>query len=66
MFVTPPLLGENEAPGCPIQRALENDFVVVAGTSSDPALPGRLPKPAQLASIAASRVREALFFVFVF
>jgi hypothetical protein len=31
MFVTP-LLGENEASGCPIQRALENDFVVVTGT----------------------------------
>ena len=33
MFVTP-LLGENEAPGCPIQRALENDFVVVTGTGT--------------------------------
>jgi hypothetical protein len=33
MFVTP-LLGENEAPCCPIQRALENDFVVVTGTGT--------------------------------
>jgi hypothetical protein len=33
MFVTP-LLGENEAPGCPIQRALKNDVVVVTGTGT--------------------------------
>jgi hypothetical protein len=33
MFVLP-LLRENETPGCPIQRVLENDFVVVTGTGS--------------------------------
>jgi len=27
-----PLLRENKTPGCPIQRVLENDFVVVTGT----------------------------------
>ena len=31
MFVLP-LLRENKTPGCPIQRVLENDFVVVTGT----------------------------------
>src|SRR5260370_2379646 len=30
-----PLLRENNAPGCPIQRVLENDFVVVTGTARD-------------------------------
>src|SRR5437773_9514907 len=29
-----PLLRENKTPGCPIQRVLENDFVVVTGTST--------------------------------
>ena len=29
------LLRENETPGCPIQRVLENDFVVVTGTARD-------------------------------
>ena len=29
-----PLLRENETPGCPIQRVLENDFVVVTGTGT--------------------------------
>jgi hypothetical protein len=33
MFVLP-LLRENKTPGCPIQRVLENDFVVVTGTGS--------------------------------
>ena len=32
MFV--PLLRENKTPGCPIQRVLENDFVVVTGTGT--------------------------------
>jgi len=30
-----PLLRENKTPGCPIQRVLENDFVVVTGTARD-------------------------------
>src|SRR5437016_3322355 len=29
-----PLLRENKTPGCPIQRVLENDFVVVTGTGT--------------------------------
>ena len=29
-----PLLRENKTPGCPIQRVLENDFVVVRGTGT--------------------------------
>src|SRR5438094_3256656 len=29
-----PLLRENRTPGCPIQRVLENDFVVVTGTGT--------------------------------
>src|SRR5882762_12028582 len=29
-----PLLCENKTPGCPIQRVLENDFVVVTGTGT--------------------------------
>src|SRR5437764_15288460 len=29
-----PLLRENKTPGCPIQRVLENDFVVVTGIST--------------------------------
>jgi hypothetical protein len=33
MFVLP-LLRENKTPGCPIQRVLENDFVVVTGTGT--------------------------------
>jgi len=33
MFVLP-LLRENKTPGYPIQRVLENDFVVVTGTST--------------------------------
>ena len=33
MFVLP-LLRENKTPGCPIQRVLENDFVVVTGTGA--------------------------------
>jgi hypothetical protein len=33
MFVLP-LLRENKTPGCPIRRALENDFVVVTGTGT--------------------------------
>jgi hypothetical protein len=33
MFVLP-LLRENRTPGCPIQRVLENDFVVVTGTGT--------------------------------
>jgi hypothetical protein len=33
MFVFP-LLRENKTPGCPIQRVLENDFVVVTDTST--------------------------------
>ena len=35
MFVLP-LLRENNTPGCPIQRVLENDFVVVTRTSTAP------------------------------
>jgi len=31
MFVLP-LLRENKTPGCPIQRVIANDFVVVTGT----------------------------------
>jgi hypothetical protein len=34
MFVLPPLR-ENKVLGCPIQRVLENDFVVVTGTAGD-------------------------------
>ena len=30
-----PLLRENKTPGCPIQRVLENDFVVATGTTRD-------------------------------
>jgi hypothetical protein len=33
MFVLP-LLRENKTPGCPIQRVLENDFVVVTSTGT--------------------------------
>jgi hypothetical protein len=33
MFVLP-LLRENKTPGCPVQRVLENDFVVVTGTGT--------------------------------
>jgi hypothetical protein len=33
MFVLP-LLRKNKTPGCPIQRVLENDFVVVTGTGT--------------------------------
>jgi hypothetical protein len=33
MFVLS-LLRENKTPGCPIQRVLENDFVVVTGTGT--------------------------------
>jgi hypothetical protein len=33
MFVLP-LLRENKTLGCPIQRVLENDFVVVTGTGT--------------------------------
>ena len=33
MFVLP-LLRENKTPGCPIQRVLENDFLVVTGTGT--------------------------------
>ena len=29
-----PLLRENKTPGCPIQRVLENDIVVVTGTGT--------------------------------
>jgi hypothetical protein len=29
-----PLLRENKTPGCPIERVLENDFVVVTGTGT--------------------------------
>ena len=29
-----PLLRENKTPGCPIQRVLENDIVVVTGTGA--------------------------------
>jgi hypothetical protein len=29
-----PLLRENKTPGCPVQRVLENDFVVVTGTGT--------------------------------
>src|SRR5437660_2631733 len=29
-----PLLRENKTPGCPIQRVLENNFVVVTGTGT--------------------------------
>ncbi len=29
-----PLLRENKTPSCPIQRVLENDFVVVTGTGA--------------------------------
>jgi hypothetical protein len=32
--VRTPLLRENKTPGCPIQRVLENDFVVVTGTGT--------------------------------
>ena len=34
MFILP-LLRENKTPGCPVQRVLENDFVVVTGTARD-------------------------------
>jgi len=33
MFVLP-LLRKKKTPGCPIQRVLENDFVVVTGTGT--------------------------------
>ncbi len=36
MFVLP-LLRENKTPGCPIQRVLENDFVVVVTGIGTPA-----------------------------
>jgi hypothetical protein len=29
-----PLLRENKTPGCPVQRVLEHDFVVVTGTGT--------------------------------
>ena len=32
--VRTPLLRGNKTPGCPIQRVLENDFVVVTGTGT--------------------------------
>jgi hypothetical protein len=32
--VRTPQLRENETPGCPIQRVLENDFDVVTGTGT--------------------------------
>jgi hypothetical protein len=42
MFVLP-LLRENKTPGCPIQRVLENDFVVVTGTGPRVILSGFSP-----------------------
>ncbi len=42
MFVLP-LLRENKTPGCPIQRVLENDFVVVTGTGTRVILSGFSP-----------------------
>jgi hypothetical protein len=41
MFVLP--LRENKAPGCPTQRVLENDFVVVAAQAPRVILSGFSP-----------------------
>jgi len=43
MFVLLPLLRENEAPGCPNQRALEIDFIVLTGAGNARDLSGFSP-----------------------